>query len=113
MMNGEGTPSVPNWQALAEQGNMTYSSILNSTSNSPASQVTLVKTFSARKYFGRRGILTEDDFRGTSTTNPAEMAYFHLFVAPQDGVSNTASVRCMVEIEYISVYTELRQLAQS
>lgn len=112
-MNGEQTPTLANWQTLAEQGNLTYGSMAMNNANTTLTSLALTKTFSARKYFGRRGILTEDDFRGTSTTNPAEQAYFHIFVCPSDNATNTGVVRALVEIEYISVYTELKQLSSS
>jgi len=112
LMNGEQTLSLPNWQNLAEQGNLTYGHMIQNTGDSSC-EIQLTRTFSASKYFGRKGILTEDDFRGTATTNPAEQAYFHLFVCPADNSSNTGGARAIVEIEYIAVYTELKQLGSS
>lgn len=117
LLNGEQTPSLPSWDNLAEQGNLTYSimSPLGSaaTTFTPANMTSLTKGYSAHRYFGRRGIITEDDFRGTASTNPVEQAYFHIFVCPANNSTNNGSIQAIVEIEYIAVYTELKQLASS
>lgn len=67
--------------------------------------------FSANKFFGCN-VLDGDKYKGFENGNPNEGAYYHITVAPLEGV-DAASVRCNVVIEYIAVLTEPKVLAQS
>lgn len=72
---------------------------------------TLTLGFSANKFFGCN-VLDGDKYKGFEGGNPNEGAYFHITVAPLEGV-DAASVRCNVTIEYVAVLTEPKVLAQS
>lgn len=57
------------------------------------------------EFLGRPNILSEDDLRGTPSTNPTEQAYWHVWVAP--GVSqDMAASTVIVEMEYMAIFTE-------
>lgn len=74
-------------------------------------QVTLVKDFSLRREFGHVN-LSQDGYRGNSTSDPTELSYFTLGVQSSDVVGDAASI-VTIEIEYIAIWTELRDIAQS
>jgi len=76
------------------------------------SNKTLSINWSAAKFFGKKGIVTEHDFRGDVSSAPAEGAFLHIIVDPIN-VVNTDDVRCSVLIEFISILTEPKQLGQS
>lgn len=64
------------------------------------------------KFMGRKHILSEDDFRGGLSTNPPEQVYFHCVAAP-NSTQDTSQISCHAIIDYITVFTEPKQLPQS
>lgn len=76
----------------------------------PMNQV--VKGCNVSKFLGRPAIMSEDDLRGTSTTNPTEQAYYHVFVQPNT-TADIAEVTCVVRIDYVAIWTEPRSLSNS
>lgn len=65
----------------------------------------------AKKFFGK-GVLSNTDLQGTSSTNPTEQSNFTLVIQALDG-SSTVSCLVQVWIEYITVWKELKDVAQS
>lgn len=72
----------------------------------------LTYPLSIGKYMGRKSILSEDDFRGTSGANPAEQVYFHVFAFPNNA-QDIGQITAHVVIDYIAVFTEPKEVAQS
>jgi len=73
--------------------------------------VRLTTNYSAKKTFG--GVVAGNDIlQGNSTTNPSQSYCYVIAVAPCDGVS-TANVFIDVSIEYIALWSELRDVAAS
>ncbi len=69
------------------------------------STATIKSNMSIKNFLGRPNVLSEDDLRGSSTANPAEQAYFHVFVGST--LSNDpGSVTVQVLIEYVTIWTE-------
>lgn len=74
-------------------------------------EMTMTLTWSAKHWFGKKGVLEEKDLEGTSGTNPSNQAYLHVWA---DGLgSDIGAIRCMVKIEYITCFREPDNPAQS
>lgn len=65
-------------------------------------------SWSAKKVFGKSA-LANVDLQGTAATNPTEQSYYTLFVGTVDQSSN-ASVSVIVDIEYIAIWKETKDL---
>lgn len=74
---------------------------------------TMVRKFSARKFFSAKNIVNKSLYRGDTTTNPTEQAYFHVFCGPQNTADNLVSQTLWVTIEYTAVLSEPLQLVPS
>lgn len=73
---------------------------------------TVSEVFSARKFFGKKDIIGDDLYRGTTAANPSEQAYYHCMILPQAGNDLTNQVMHVI-IDYVAVLTEPTTLAQS
>lgn len=70
--------------------------------------------FGVRKFFklGKGSIISEDAYRGSSSSNPAELAYYHVVAAPV-GSTDVAIIKGIVKIVYTCVYHGLNDPGQS
>lgn len=75
-------------------------------------QCTIVYPLSIPKFFTKKKIIGESDYKGSVAANPTEQAYFHCFAAPIQSTDPTA-VQLFVLIEYIAILTEPKTLALS
>lgn len=75
---------------------------------------TLVKYFSAKKYFARNP-RDSDVLTALNNANPSEEAYFFAFQCPMDkaGTVNPALIRLYIEVDYIIEWSEPRDIAKS
>lgn len=75
---------------------------------------TMSINFSAKKFFsvGKGALVGNDLYRGDSASNPQEQAYLHVTGKPLSG-TDTADIRFIIDIQYIAVLTEPRQLTGS
>lgn len=80
--------------------------------NTGDSNKTVSFTFN-NKFLGISKPLASENLRNTASTNASEMATYHLFVAAADGSSDPGAVTGIVTIEYITVFTERKDLSQS
>lgn len=79
----------------------------------PQNPTTMIsKSVNVSKFLGRPNILSEDDCRGSSTSNPAEQAYYHVFAQP-NSTNDVSSLFCVVRIDYVAVWTEPLSLSNS
>lgn len=67
--------------------------------------------WSAKKFFGG-SILANTQLQGDVTTNPAEASFFVIYLQSLDGAT-TSTVYLLVEIEYIAIWKELKDIASS
>lgn len=67
--------------------------------------------WSAKKTFGG-SILGNDDLQGTASSSPLEQSYFSIF-ADSSGSTNQSQLDVTIEIKYIAVWDELKELASS
>ena len=72
---------------------------------------TLTNKWSAKKTFGG-SVLGNDNLQGTSSANPTEVTMWSIGLQALDATS-TISVYIMVEIEFIAVWDELKDVIQS
>lgn len=84
-----------------------------STTASSSNVVSLSKTFSCKKFLGISHPLSSSVVRGSAAGNPTEGAYYHIGVACQDPLIDSAPFNVTVYIEYVAVLTEPRQPGQS
>lgn len=94
-------------QAITEQ---TQAKLLCLSPNN-SDQNSIVMTYSAKKSFGT-GYLDQSNLQGNSTANPTEQQYFDYYVICVDG-STAATVYAHVEIEYIVMWREIREITPS
>ena len=72
--------------------------------------VTVINTFSLKKFFRVKSIAS-DRFRALSSTLPAEDAFYHIYVWPNNSVSTTINFN--VTIDYILLWQEPIEPSQS
>lgn len=79
----------------------------------PAANVPVVLTsnWSAKKTFGG-SVLGNPNLRGNASANPSEVSIFSLYAQPYD-ITSSCSLYFMVEIEYIAVWSELKDILSS
>lgn len=75
-------------------------------------QYRTVSKFSAKKYFGVKDVMDNQNLRAAVTTNPAELAYFHIWTQAAD-LGSTVTVRHHVTIDFIVKFTEPKEIASS
>jgi len=75
-----------------------------------SNQSVISKSFSAKKIFGP-GLMANTELQGTPASNPAEQTYYDIVV--QATSTNTVLMVCMITVEYIVVWKELKEVAQS
>lgn len=72
---------------------------------------TIRKKWSAKKWFGG-SVLANNDLEGTTVGNPNEQSYYSFFLQAADA-TDTVSIWVDVEISYIAVWAELKDIAGS
>ena len=73
--------------------------------------ISLSEYWSAKKYFGKNP-LSNDNLQGSASADPAEMSYYTICL--QDvTTTQTCTVDILVEIEYIAIWKELKDISQS
>lgn len=101
-----------NITALMEQPRTTRK-IISKPSNASGRELQITQKFSAKKFFSASSIIGESQFEGTATADPNEEAYFIPWIGPMDATSDLATYTCFVEIEYVAVFIEPKDLNQS
>lgn len=72
----------------------------------------LVNKFSAKKFFNVKDVKDNLSRLGAATgASPTEQSFYHIWVQTLDSSTNT--IRCVVEIEYIVLYSEPKDLSVS
>jgi hypothetical protein len=70
------------------------------------------KTFNPLRYFGVPTV-TDDIYRGNTSTNPSEQAYYHCTAMSTDTSSDSPEIIVLVTIDYVVLLTEPKPLSQS
>lgn len=72
----------------------------------------LTRKFSAKKFFGTKALIGQEEYKGSASTNPSEEAYFGVWVG-SIGNTDGGNLYLTCEIEYIAVLTEPKFVNQS
>lgn len=75
------------------------------------SQIIVSNKWSAKKYFGGSS-LANTSLQGTAAAGPAEQSYYYLNLRTMDGVATT-TMWVVVEISYVAVFSELKDMVGS
>jgi len=73
---------------------------------------TVTHSFDAKKFFDVKNIGDASELRG-AMSNPAEQAYFHVLMIPQNGVDDLGSNVLTVDIEFVATWSGPKVLPQS
>jgi len=68
--------------------------------------------FSAKKFFGTKFIVGGSQYRGSSTANPTEGAFFNVH-HHSIAANNPGALSLVVQIDYIAVFSEPKHMARS
>jgi len=101
--------SVDDSNDYIEGGNCMYSYM----SGNGGYQTRLVYQVNPNKFLGRSKPLADPDCKGSSSTNPAELAFFHVFATNPVGGEVLQPVCACVLIEYTAILIEPRVPTQS
>lgn len=101
------TSTVPNMEGITEQNEAVQAICGGANPNT----ITLENSWSLKKRF--MGRPAESRFIGTSAANPSETTVFQLNIEALDGGVSNIAVHAVVEIEFIAIWTELKDIAAS
>lgn len=90
-----------------EAGDNSYRAISTKTG-----QATITKTFN-NKFLGRSSPLSDPQLKGSTTADPTELAFFHVWGSPAVGTSNPSAIDCVCQIDYIVALIEPKTPVQS
>lgn len=77
-------------------------------------KVVISKKFSAKRFFNVSDVKDKDDIGADVTSNPTDVACFHIGVGPMITASATPlAISCTVNIQYIVLFREPKNLTQS
>ncbi|QBX89277.1 capsid protein [Apis mellifera virus-8] len=108
LLDDDGATATLLADAIAEQTQGSKIVMMPADSATSVRKITL--KFSAKKQFGG-SVVNNANLRGNATTNPAEQMYYIFSITPRNG--DNAEVRCTAHIEYIAIWTELKDVVQS
>lgn len=103
------TTHIDNFTNAQEQQKGKF--LLVGQNNGVSPQRSIYKTFNL-KYFGSRGKTSNSTLNGDAASNPLEQAYFAV-AAYGVQATDPLSVQALVEIDYITVWTEKRMMVGS
>ena len=104
---GNKVASQASINGLLEQGKVSYQRTPTGVQNAPSTSTRVVKNFSASKFFGRpKNVLINDGtYRGGTSSNPSEIAYFECFYA-SIAANNPGAMTFLVQIDYVAILNE-------
>jgi hypothetical protein len=69
--------------------------------------------YSAATFFGTKSLLDTSQLRGDASSNPSDLAYYHVWYAPMSGGLDLTACIALVVIDYTVILTEPRPIGQS
>lgn len=107
----DSTTNPSTYQQLIEQGRTRYT-ITNQHTGEAKKKVS--NYYSCKKFFNVKDVKDNVTRLGAANSaNPSDLAVFNLWLQALDGSSTTSPVQCIVQIDYICLYSEPTDLAQS
>jgi len=104
------TSSIADVDEAIENKNGSYS-LLGSYYSKPGT--TVVKNFSAKKFFGSKFISSDADLKGSDSGDPPVRCYFHVWAGSIGGSTDPASLYARVAIDYTVLWSRRRGMATS
>lgn len=91
--------------------------VITTAHSGKVSQI-ISQNFSAKKFFGKKDLIGSSLYRGSMGgvgvgSNPDEGAYFQVWCTALDALTDPATIRILIEIEYIACLTERKELTTS
>lgn len=93
-----------------ESGRVMYKIISKISNGDPT---TVYARGSPKKILGISHPLASPELKNSTSSNPTEQFYYHVFVAPQDGSTNAGVTTITAELEYLTVFIEPKIPTQS
>ena len=106
MANDNTSAASTSMNGISEQSQVSRTALLD-----PFNAKVITKTYSAKRVFGG-SILANNALRGDATSNPSEDWFFDVKYQTLSGAT-AGKIFLYVEIEYLAVFTELKDIAQS
>ncbi len=103
--------AISDFNQLLEQAKRVKHGTFGSAT-SGTNRLIVTQGFSSKKFFTQNS-LDEDDLANTASANPAERAYFHVFVAPTGTDVDVPSTDVIIEIDYVCVWHEPKTIEGS
>lgn len=107
LINDDATVTPGNYNEMMEQAQGSGAFTTAVQTKPPV----IIKKWSAKKTFGG-SILGNTDLQGTVTSNPTEQSVFSCYIQPLDAVT-TCTVNLIVEISYVAVWSEVKDIVNS
>lgn len=101
--------TVADVKEILESNNSRHA-LLGDASGNPKAKV--IMTYNP-KFQGIYDPLSNETIRGSTTGNPSDTAYFHVFAASADGNTEMAKTTCHITIEYIVAFIEPKVVGES
>lgn len=111
-VSDDGATIGNNMNTIIENGAVAYKKLTRQGTDGTFQQnggstCVLTKKCGVKKFMGRPNILSEDDLRGTDSSNPNEGVFFKLaLVGGLDGSVDAITIRYIVQIDYVAILTE-------
>lgn len=96
---------------LHEQGDSAWSYCGNMSNQGRCRPVT--KKFSTKRFLGYKNPSNETSLKAISTANPEKAAYFQVWCAAADSISNPPACVFQLTIDYIALLSQPQNLPQS
>lgn len=108
-VNDDSTP-ITTYDTVMEQNKGVVKPL---TSANAAQTCTIVQKFSAKKFFGVTDIKDNSQLKGSSGANPVDGAFFIIGAQGIASSIDPTTVYCNITIDYITLWSERHDLAQS
>lgn len=96
---------------LVENGGCQYKTL--SPKGGSRDMCTIVQSINPPKWLGRSKPLAVDELRGSASANPTEQCYFHVFAGEYAQGTDSSAVVANIQVDYVVVFTEPKQLSLS
>lgn len=96
---------------IAEQGLGKYQTVTED--RAPTRSPKLSNYFSAKKFFNISDIKDNHQLGAAFGANPTEEAFYNVWIAPLDGLSDVGQYTCLVTIDYTVIMHEPKSLTTS
>lgn len=104
----DGVITSTNFDAIQEQPNTRWATHVV---GSPAK--TISNNLSVKRYFNRKSVKDCSEFRGTSSTSPTELAFYHVWAKGLSASADPSAIDLNITIEFIALWSEPKELVKS